>query len=90
MLEFSHRLDFEEKDRNMRFVKGHIEHLDRAGIKDSSIDLVISNCVVNLSPDKRRVLSEAYRVLTSGGEFHFSDVFSDRRVPFEAQKDKVS
>ncbi|KXZ46284.1 hypothetical protein GPECTOR_45g154 [Gonium pectorale] len=66
---------------NMRFVAGEIEYLDRAGIPDESADLIISNCVINLSPDKARVLSEAYRVLAPGGEMHFSDVYADRRLP---------
>ncbi|KXZ45692.1 hypothetical protein GPECTOR_51g677 [Gonium pectorale] len=66
---------------NMRFVEGEIEHLDRAGIPDESVDLVMSNCVVNLSPDKAHVLSEGYRVLAPGGEMHFSDVYADRRLP---------
>ncbi len=73
----------------MCFVNGHIEFLDKAGIKDSSVDIIISNCVVNLSPDKRRVLSEAYRVLAPGGEMYFSDVYSDRRMSPEAQQHKV-
>jgi len=54
------------------------------------VDIVLSNCVVNLSPDKARVLAEAYRVLRPGGEFYFSDVYSDRRVSAEAQQDEVS
>lgn len=73
----------------MRFVKGHIEFLDKAGIEDDSVDIIISNCVVNLSPDKHRVLSEAYRVLAPGGEMYFSDVYSDRRMPQEAREHEV-
>lgn len=61
----------------------------RAGIADESVDLVISNCVVNLSPDKQRVICEAYRVLRAGGEMHFSDVYADRRVPAALQTDEV-
>ncbi len=53
------------------------------------VNIVLSNCVVNLSPDKARVLAEAYRVLRAGGEFYFSDVYSDRRVSAEAQQDEV-
>ena len=53
------------------------------------VDIVVSNCVVNLSPDKARVLAETYRVLRPGGEFYFSDVYSDRRVSAEAQQDEV-
>jgi SAM-dependent methyltransferase len=52
----------------------------QAGIADNSIDIIVSNCVVNLSPDKKRVLAEAYRVLAPGGEFYFSDVYCDRCV----------
>ena len=78
------------KASNMRFVQGHIELLDEAGISDESVDLVISNCVINLSPDKAQVLREAYRVLTPGGEMYFSDVYCDRRLPESVQKDEAS
>eukprot|EP01023_Acetabularia_acetabulum_P068147 TRINITY_DN956_c0_g1_i6.p1 TRINITY_DN956_c0_g1~~TRINITY_DN956_c0_g1_i6.p1 ORF type:complete len:531 (-),score=56.56 TRINITY_DN956_c0_g1_i6:121-1713(-) len=74
---------------NMNFVKGNIEYLDKAGIADESIDIIISNCVINLSPDKPRVLREAYRVLAEGGEFYFSDVYCDRRLSEAVQKDEV-
>ena len=53
------------------------------------MDLILSNCVVNLSPDKPAVLAEAYRVLKPGGEFYFSDVYADRRVSAEAQQNEV-
>lgn len=84
---FAHKLGFAES--NMRFVTGHIELLDQAGIADESVDLVISNCVVNLSPDKHSVIREAYRALRPGGEMHFSDVYASRRVPKAVQQDKV-
>ena len=74
----------------MHFIKGHIEYLDKAGIADKSTDIVISNCVVNLSPDKLRVIQEAYRVLAPGGEFYFSDVYCDRRLPQHVKDDKVN
>lgn len=73
----------------MRFVEGHIEYLDQAGIADESVNIIISNCVVNLSPDKRRVLQEAYRVLAKGGEFYFSDVYCDRRLPQHVKDNQV-
>ena len=82
--------DLGYKASNMRFVQGHIELLDEAGISDESVDLVISNCVINLSPDKAQVLREAYRVLTPGGEMYFSDVYCDRRLPESVQKDEAS
>ncbi|CAG9466402.1 unnamed protein product [Pedinophyceae sp. YPF-701] len=74
---------------NLDFVHGHIEYLDKAGIQDASQDIVISNCVVNLSPDKPRVLSEVYRVLAPGGEFYFSDVYCSRRLPEHVRKHEV-
>jgi arsenite methyltransferase len=74
---------------NMQFVKGYIENLAEAGIKDESVDMIISNCVVNLSPDKASVIREAYRVLATGGEFYFSDVYCDRRLSKAAQENEV-
>lgn len=68
---------------NMKFVEGKIEDLAAAGVEDNSVDIIISNCVVNLSPDKAAVLREAYRVLAPGGEMYFSDVYCDRRLPAE-------
>lgn len=75
---------------NLKFVKGYIENLDEAGIPDESVDIIISNCVVNLSPDKPSVLREAYRVLAPGGELYFSDVYCDRRLPTHVQEHEVS
>lgn len=66
---------------NVKFVQGYIEDLATAGILDNSIDVVVSNCVVNLSPDKERVLAEILRVLKPGGEIYFADVYADRRIP---------
>ncbi|MBR6259395.1 MAG: methyltransferase domain-containing protein [Oscillospiraceae bacterium] len=68
---------------NVTFKKGFIEDLASAGIEDASVDVVISNCVINLSPDKERVFSEIWRVLKDGGVLYFSDIFADRKVPEE-------
>ncbi len=74
---------------NVEFVHGHIENLAAVGIADGSIDVVVSNCVINLSPEKPQVLAEIFRVLKPGGELYFSDVFADRRIPAELCKDRV-
>jgi arsenite methyltransferase len=74
---------------NLSFVNGHIEFLERSGIKSSSLDLVISNCVVNLSPNKLAVLQSVWNVLKFGGEFHFSDVYCDRRLPESVRNNEI-
>lgn len=81
--------DLGYKACNLEFVEGYIEKLADAGIQPNSYDLAISNCVVNLSPDKRSVLREVYAALKVGGEFYFSDVYCDRRLPQHVQEHKV-
>jgi arsenite methyltransferase len=84
-----HRQTFGYARSNVRLVSGYIEDLAGADIASGSVDLVVSNCVVNLSPDKRRVFSEVFRVLKPGGELYFSDVFAGRRVPGPLKEDPV-
>lgn len=64
--------------RNVEFRKGHIEDLP---LEDASVDVILSNCVINLSPDKARVYAEAYRVLRPGGRAMISDLVLDRPLP---------
>lgn len=74
---------------NVEFRQGYLEDLESIGIAGTSIDLVISNCVLNLSPDKPRAFGEIFRVLKPGGELYFSDVFAGRRIPPSLAKDPV-
>jgi arsenite methyltransferase len=74
---------------NVEFKKGLIEKLDEVGLEDDSFDVAISNCVINLCPDKPAALMEIFRVLKPGGQFYFSDVYSDQPVPEHLVKDPV-
>ncbi len=74
---------------NVRFLKGYIESLDSLDLAASSFDVIVSNCVVNLSRDKDAVLGSVHRLLKYGGEFYFSDVYADRRVPAALHNDPI-
>ncbi len=74
---------------NVTFLKGYIEKLDELDLADGYFDIIVSNCVINLSPDKDAVLASVQRLLKPGGEFYFSDVYSDRRVPDAVVNDPV-
>lgn len=74
---------------NVAFLKGDIEKLEATLPKSEDFDLVISNCVLNLAQDKKKVLRDVFRLLKQGGEFYFSDVYADRRVPEQLKRDPV-
>jgi SAM-dependent methyltransferase len=74
---------------NVSLVHGYIESLDALGFAQGSFDIIVSNCVLNLSPDKAAVLEGVHRLLKPGGEFYFSDVYADRRLAEGVRLDPV-
>ncbi len=84
-----HREQFGYAKANTRFLNGYIEALTELDIEPGSLDVIISNCVLNLSPDKASVLRQAFELLKPGGEMYFSDVYADRRVPDSVRDDPV-
>jgi len=86
MLTLAHENAAEAGVENVEFVKGHIEDIPLA---DNSVDVVISNCVINLSADKPQVLRETARVLKPGGRFAVSDVIADPDMDQATRTDMV-
>jgi len=84
MLELAERNRVEAKVENVRFLKGVIEDIP---LPEGAVDVVISNCVINLSADKGQVLREAYRVLTPGGRFAVSDIVFQGDIPKTIRQD---
>ena len=72
---------------NVAFHHGYLERLDELDLPAGGFDVIVSNCVLNLVPDKAAVLRQAHRLLRPGGELYFSDVYADRRVPAALTED---
>ena len=74
---------------NVEFIEGTLENLASLNIEKNSIDVIVSNCVINLCADKPAVLRAAFDLLKPGGELYFSDVYADRRMPQALKNDPV-
>ena len=83
MLELANKNKAEMGVTNVDFLKGFIENIP---LKDQSIDVIMSNCVINLSEDKEKALAEAYRVLKDGGRIAVADMVSLKSIPTELKK----
>lgn len=75
---------------NVSFLEGDIERLEELDLTPATFDVIVSNCVINLVADKQAVFCAAHALLKPGGEFYFSDVYADRRLPADLRNDPVA
>lgn len=74
---------------NVDFRRGYLEDLGALDLGEGSFEVVVSNCVINLTTDKAKVLSDIFRLLKPGGELYFSDIYTDRRLPAALARDPL-
>lgn len=84
-----HRSQFGYAESNVAFRQGYLERLEDLDLDSDSFDIVVSNCVLNLCTDKETVLRQVHRLLKPGGEFYFSDIYADRRLPSTLRQDPL-
>ncbi|WP_374053135.1 methyltransferase domain-containing protein [Xenorhabdus taiwanensis] len=84
-----HREAYDYKESNVHFIHGNIESLDLLNLPQNSVDVIVSNCVINLAAAKSDVLQGMVRLLKPGGEIYFADIFSDRRLSQELKNDPL-
>ena len=84
-----HALRFDYARSNVEFLEADIERLGETTLAAESFDVIVSNCVINLARDKAAVLRDAHRLLRTGGEMYFADIYTDRRVPVALREDPV-
>lgn len=79
---------FGYKKPNIKFIRDYIENIGKH-FEDEYLDIVMSNCVINLTEDKEAVLKQVCKILKFGGEFYFSDIYTDRRSPDPVRKNPI-
>ncbi|HGW4115873.1 TPA: methyltransferase domain-containing protein [Serratia marcescens] len=84
-----HREVFGYAKSNVQFLQGKIEALGKLGIAPESVDVIVSNCVINLSMTKADVLAGMAKLLKPGGEIYFADIYADRRLAPELKSDPL-
>lgn len=84
-----HRQAFGHQRSNVSFIDGDLSDLAALGVAPGSVDVIVSNCVLNLVADKARAFASALAALKPGGELYFADVYCDRRLPAELLADPV-